>query len=159
MSTNSGLFLPNRNSSSTVGYEFRPFSPDIKTSRGENSTASDLPLEQYHYLLSKFDELDKRVKSLEKSSQKVDCFAEQSILLQRICIIVIFILPLVVSAAAAGVVWIFSTDETLVTCAKWYLGILGFSGLVDLVAVFLTEKFKSARIEDLERRVGNLEKS
>lgn len=159
MRMNNGLFLPNRNSSSTAGYEFHSFSTEVKTARNENSTASDLPLEQYHYLISKFDELDKRVQILEKSSQKVDCFAKQSILLQRICIIVIFILPLIVSAAAACVVWIFSVDETLVTCAKWYLGILGFSGIVDLFAIFSTEKFWSAKIEDLERRMCNLEKS
>lgn len=150
--------MPNRNSSSTVGYEFRPLSSEVKTARNENSTASDLPLEQYHYLISKFDELDKRVQNLEKSARKVDCFAKQSILLQRICIVVILILPLIVSAAAAGVIWIFSVDETLVTYAKRYLGILGLSGVIDLIVIFLMEKFRSARIEDLERRMCNLEK-
>lgn len=151
--------MPNRNRSSTAGFEFHSFSSDVKTAKSENSTASDLPLEQYHYLISRFDELDKRVKDLEVSSQEVNCFTKQSILLQRICIAVIFVLPFIVLTAASCVVWYFSTDETLVTCAKWYLGILGFSGLIDLAFIFFTAKYRDARIEDLERRVSTLEKN
>lgn len=153
-----GLFLPNRISSSSTGFEYRQFSSEIKTTQSENSSASNSPFEQYHYLISKFDELDNRVKKVEKVSNRVDCFTKQSIILQKICIIVICILPLIVSAAAAGIVWCFSTDQALITCAKWYLGILGFSGIIDLVVIFVTERFRSARISDLERRVDRLEK-
>lgn len=152
-----GLFLPNRNSSSSTGFEYCQFPSEIKTTQNENSSASGSPFEQYHYLKSLFDELDNRVKKVEETSKKVDCFTKQSIILQKICIIVIFILPLVVTAAAAGIVWYFSTDQTLITCAKWYLGILGFSGIIDLFTIFVTEKFRDTRISDLERRMDRLE--
>lgn len=158
MNTGNGLYLPNSDASSTADFNFHPFPPDIKTARRENSTASEIPPDQYHYLISLIDGLNLKVSELEKSAQTTNCFSKQAVLLQRICIIVIFLLPIIVVAAASGVVWWLSTDETLVNCAKWYLGILGLAGVIDLVAIFLTEKFRSARIEDLERRVGNLEK-
>ena len=153
-----GLFLPDKSSSSSTGFEYRQFSPEVKTTQNENSSASNSPFEQYHYLMSRYDELDDRVKKLEETSKKVDCFTKQSIILQKICMFVIFSLPFIVTAAAAGIVWCFSTDQALITCAKWYLGILGLSGVIDLITIFLTKKFKDAQISDLERRVDRLEK-
>lgn len=152
-----GIFLPSQNSSSSASFEYRQFPPEIKTTQSENSSSSSSPFEQYHYLRSRFDKLDNRVKQVEETSKKIDCFTKQSIILQKICIVVIFILPLIVTAAAAGIVWYFSTDQTLITCAKWYLGVLGFSGIIDLITIFITEKFKDARISDLERRMDRLE--
>lgn len=153
-----GIFLPNRNSSSSTAFEYHRFPSEVRTTQKENSSAIGSPFEQYHYLISKFDELDNRVKRVEKTSKKIDYFTKHSIILQKICIVVIFVLPFIVTAAAAGIVWSFSTDQVLITCAKWYLGILGLSGMLDLVIIFLTERFRNAQISDLERRIERLEK-
>lgn len=158
MNTGNGIFLPNRDTSSTADFSFHPLPSEIRTARNENSTTSNIPPEQYHYLLTQIDGLNARIKTLEKSAQTTSCFAKQSVILQRICIIVIFVLPFIVAAAAAGIVWLFSTDESLINFAKGYLGVLGFSGLLDFGFLVFFEKNRTAQLKDLDQRIEKLEK-
>lgn len=158
MNDNSGIYLPSKDSSSSLGFEFHTFPSEITTSVKSNSTASNIPQEQYHYLITQFDLLNTSVRKLESSSSKTDCFMKQSVLLQRVCLVVIILLPFIVAASAACTVWWLSTDENLVSYAKGYLCILGISGVVDLIFVFATEKIRTSRLNEIEKRISKLEK-
>lgn len=158
MNLGQGMYLPKVDSSSTGEYRFHQIPTEFKTSNSSNSTFSNSPLEQYHYLLTRYDELEKRVSELEQNAQKTNCFLEQSIILQRVCLIIIFLFPLIASGIAAVAVFFLSTNPELVLYAKWYLGILGLSGVVDLIYIFVSSKVVKDDLAILEKRIGEVEK-
>ena len=152
-----GLFLPNNGSSSTPGFQYYPLSANVQEISRNNSTVSDLSPEYYNYLLNEIQSLKSSVRDLKQTSDTSKTFFKESVFLQRVCLSIIILLPLVLAAITAVIVLVFSTEATLVEHAKWCLGILGFSGIVDLIFIFATHRIEVKRIERLEQRLDKLD--
>ena len=152
-----GIFLPNNGSSSTPGFQYHQLPTNVQENNRNNSTTSGLPPEYYNYLINEIQDLKSSVRDLKQSSDTSKTFFKESVLLQRVCLSIIILLPLVLAAITAVVVWVFSTETALVEHAKWCLRILGFSGIVDLIFIFATHRIDVKRIEQLERRVDKLD--
>lgn len=155
---NTGLFLPNNGSSSTPGFQYYPLSSNVQENSRNNSTASEVSPEYYNFLLTQIQNLQSSVHSLQQSSDTSKTFFKESVLLQRVCLIIIILLPLVLAAVASVVALVFSTEAALKEYAKICLGVLGVSGLVDLIFIFATHRIDAKRLEQLERMVDKLEK-
>ena len=154
---NKGLYLPTNETSSTPGFQYHQLPTNVQESSRNNSTASGLSPEYYNYLINEIQSLKSSVNDLQRSSDASKTFFEASVLLQRVCLVIIILFPLILAAITAVVVWRFSTEPTLVNYAKWCLGILGLSSIVDLVFIFATHKIDVARIEQIERRLDKLD--
>ena len=153
---NAGLFLPNNGSSSTPGFQYHQFSTNIQENNRNNSTSPEIHPEYYSYLIGEIRDLKAEVSDLKHASEKSKTFFKESVFLQRVCLAVIVLIPLILAAITAVVVWVFSTESVLVGYAKWCLGILGVSGIVDLIFIFATHRIDVQRIEQIERRLDNL---
>lgn len=159
MNNYGGMYLPSSVSSPTPGFEYHEFSPSVQGRNSANSTSTGLPPEHYDYLSRQINSLQTTVDSLKVATEKSQTFFDQSVLLQRVCLAVIILIPIILAVVAAVIVWVFSTEAALVQHAKWCLGILSLSGVIDLIVVFATCKINVQRIEQIERRLDNMEKN
>lgn len=152
-----GLYLPTNETSSTSGFQYHRLPTNVQESNRNNSTASELPPEYYSYLTNEIQNLKSSINDLQRDSDTSKTFFKESVLLQRVCLVIIVLFPLLLAAITAVVVWRFSTEPTLVNYAKWCLGILGLSGVIDLIFIFATHKIDVARIEQIERRLDKFD--
>lgn len=152
-----GIYLPNNKSSSTPDFHFHQLSANLQENNRNNSTVSELPPEYYSYLITEIQSLKASVGDLKKVSDSSKIFFNESVLLQRVCLTIIILLPLVLTAIAGVIVLTFSSEPSLVAYAKWGLGILGLSSAVDLFFIFATHKITKERIEQIERRLDKLD--
>ena len=152
-----GIFLPNSGSSSTQSFRLHPISDNVQETNRNNSTASGLPPEYYNYLINEIQGVKSSVCDLKKTSEQSKTFFKESVFLQRVCLTIIVLLPIILTTVVAVVAWFFCTDPELQNCAKNWLTLLGISGLIDLIFIFVTYKINIARIEQIERRLDKLD--
>lgn len=155
---NNGMYLPKNDASSTAGYEFHPFSANVQGQNNENSTAKIFPPEYYQLLTQQIYSLQQEVASLKKSAETSQTFFKQSVLLQRVCLVIIVLLPIILAGLVATIAYVFCSNEQMILYAKWILGILGFGSIVDLFVIFATHSIDQKRFEHIERRLDHLEK-
>jgi len=155
---NNGIYLPKNDASSTSGYEFRPFSANVQGQNNENSTSKIFPPEYYQLLTRQISSLQQEVETLKESAKTSQTFFKQSVLLQRVCLVIIIILPIILAGIVATIAYIFSSNEQMLSYAKWILGILGVGSIVDLIVIFATHSIDQKRFEHIERRLDHLEK-
>lgn len=79
-------------------------------------------------------------------------------MLQRVCLVIIVLLPIILAGLVATIAYVFCSNEQMILYAKWILGILGFGGIVDLFVIFATHSIDQKRFEHIERRLDHLEK-
>lgn len=155
---NNGMYLPKNDASSTAGYEFHPFSANVQGQNNENSTAKIFPPEYYQLLTQQIYSLQQEVASLKKSAETSQTFFKQSVLLQRVCLVIIVLLPIILAGLVASIAYVFCSNEQMILYAKWILGIFGFGAIVDLFVIFVTHSIDQKRFEHIERRLDHLEK-
>ena len=154
---NTGIYLPNNKSSSTPNFQFHPLPSNVHENNRNNSTVSGLSPEFYSYVIDEIQGVKTSVGDLKKSSDTSKNFFKESVILQRVCLAIIILFPLVLASIAGIIVWLVSSEPSLVSYAKWSLGILGTSSIVDLIFVFATYKIADKRIEHIERRLDKLD--
>lgn len=155
---NNGMYLPKNDASSTAIYEFHPFSANVQGQNSENSTAKIFPPEYYQLLTQQIYSLQQEVTSLKESAETSQTFFKQSVLLQRVCLVIIVLLPIIGAGLVATIAYVFCSNEQMILYAKWILGILGVGGIVDLIVIFATHSIDQKRFEHIERRLDHLEK-
>ena len=155
---NNGMYLPKNSASSTTGYEFHSFSANVQGQNNENYTSKVFPPEYYQLLTQQISSLQQEVTTLKESTKASQTFFNQSVLLQRVCLVIITILPIILSLIVATITYVFCLNEQMLSYAKWILGILGIGGIVDLIVIFATHSIDQKRFEHIERRLDHLEK-
>lgn len=155
---NNGMYLPKNDASSTTGYEFHPFSANVQGQNNENSISKIFPPEYYQFLTQQISSLQQEVATLKESEKTSQTFFKQSVLLQRVCLVIIIILPIILAGIVATIAYIFCSNEQMLSYAKWILGILGVGGIVDFIVIFATHSIDQKRFEHIERRLDHLEK-
>lgn len=153
-----GMYLPKGDASSTTGYEFHPFSVNVQGQNSENSTSKILPPEYYQLLTQQIFSLQQEVAALKKSAEASETFFKQSVILQRVCLAIIILLPIILAGIVATIAYFFCSNEQMLSYAKWILGILGVGSIVDLIVIFSTHSINQKRFEHIERRLDHLEK-
>lgn len=155
---NNGIYLPRSDASSTARYEFHPFQVNVQGQNSENSTANVFPPEYYQLLTQQISSLQQEVVYLKKSEEISRTFFKQSVLLQRVCLVIIVLLPIILAGLVATITYVFCSNEQIILYAKWFLGILGIGGVIDLIVIFSTYSIDQKRFEHIERRLDYLEK-
>ncbi len=155
---NSGMYLPKNITSSTTGFEYHSFSSNVHEQSSENSTSKMLPPEYYNYHEQQISTLRQEVAMLKKSAVLSSTFFKQSVLLQRICLAIIILLPIVLALVVATIACFFCSDEQMLSFAKWFLGIIFLGAIADVFVIIVTHSVDQKRIEHIERRLDSLEK-
>lgn len=153
-----GMYLPKDDASSTSGYEFHPFPVNVQGQNDENSTSKIFPPEYYQLHIQEISSLQQEVAELKKSAETSKAFFKQSVLLQRVCLAIIILLPIVLAGIVATIAYLFCSNEQMLVYAKCILGILGVGGIVDLIVIFATHSIDQKRFEYIERRLDHLDK-
>lgn len=153
-----GLYLPKNNDSSLSEYEFHSFSTSIQGQNDENATSKIFPPEYYQYLIQQIASLQQDVAQLKKEEEKSKNFFKESVLLQRVCLGIIIFLPIVLAGIVATITWLLCSNEQMISLAQGLLGIIGIGVIVDLIKIFSTHSIDQKRLEQIERRLDNLEK-
>lgn len=117
-----------------------------------------IPPEYYAFLVQKIELLQKDVTNLKETSKVSSNFFKQSVLLQRVCMVIIILLPITLTAVVATIAYVYCSDEQMISFAKWVLGILSMGSLIDLFVIFATHSIDQKRIEQIERRIDQLSK-
>lgn len=153
-----GVYLPTNDASSTSGYKYHSFPANVQGQNSENYTSKMIPPEYYAFLVQKIELLQKDVTNLKEASKVSSNFFKQSVLLQRVCMVIIILLPITLTAVVATIAYVYCSDEQMISFAKWVLGILSMGSLIDLFVIFATHSIDQKRIEQIERRIDQLSK-
>ena len=155
---NSGMYLPKDVASSTTGFEYRTFSSNVQGQSNENSTSNVLPPEYYNNHTLQISSLQQDVAKLQKLAEVSQAFFKQSVLLQRVCLAIIILLPIVLALVVAMITRFFCSNEEMLLFAKWILRIICGVGIVDLFVILGKNSIDKERFEHIERRLDSLEK-
>lgn len=154
---NTGLYLPRNESTSKSDFEYRQISSKVEEHNQKNTTSAPFSHSTEHYIIQQLLQLETTVSDLKKSTEKSRNFFNESVLLQRVCLAIIILLPVLMLVTTGIIVRNFSTDSKLLGHANWWLGILGTATAIDLAFVFASEKTRKEQIERIEKRLDSIE--